>query len=158
MSRNIKESEMSGELCTDNRFRIIEDYKNRLVERTNIKSRPDEMAVIDNILFRFWQMRWLYPLPQGRLVLEKVISERISQIDQWGENACNHPFEWMSILSEEVGELCEAVNETCFKHPKQPERGGYDNILKEAIQVASVAIAIAEDMFRLKNHADQEIE
>ena len=50
---------MSGEICTDNRFEIIAEYKKKLVESTNIESSPDEMAVIDNVLFRFWQMGWL---------------------------------------------------------------------------------------------------
>ena len=43
----------------DNRLELIERYKKQLVESTNIKSSPDEMAVIDSILFRFWQMGWL---------------------------------------------------------------------------------------------------
>lgn len=42
-----------NEVCTDNRFEVIAVYKKMLVERTNIESRPDEMAVIDNVLFRF---------------------------------------------------------------------------------------------------------
>lgn len=50
---------MSGEVCTDNRFELIERYKKQLVENTNISSSPKEMEVIDNILFRFWQMGWL---------------------------------------------------------------------------------------------------
>lgn len=50
---------MSGELCTDNRFEIIEKYKQLLLENTNIRSSPKEMEVIDSILFRFWQMGWL---------------------------------------------------------------------------------------------------
>lgn len=59
---------MSGEICTDNRFEIIAAYKKKLIEGTNIQSSPEEMAVIDNILFRFWQMRWLPPIPHGRLI------------------------------------------------------------------------------------------
>ena len=50
---------MSGEVCTDNRFEIIEKYKQLLLENTNISSSPEELKVIDNILFRFWQMGWL---------------------------------------------------------------------------------------------------
>ena len=46
-------------VCGDNRFEIIERYKNELISATNIESSPDEMAVLDNILFRFWQMGWL---------------------------------------------------------------------------------------------------
>lgn len=48
-----------SELCTDNRFELIEKYKAKLIEATNIEMAQDEMAVIDNILFRFWQMGWL---------------------------------------------------------------------------------------------------
>ncbi len=46
-------------LCTDNRFELIKKYKQKLIECTNIESTPEEMAVLDNILFRFWQMKWL---------------------------------------------------------------------------------------------------
>ena len=83
--------------------------------------------------------------PHGSAAIEKVISERISQIERWGECSYNHPFEWMSILGEEFGELCEAVNETCFMNGKHPERGGDENIIREATQIAAVAIAIIED-------------
>lgn len=48
-----------SELCTDNRFELIEKYKQELIAATNIETAQDEMAVIDNILFRFWQMGWL---------------------------------------------------------------------------------------------------
>lgn len=88
----------------------------------------------------------LVPVPtHGSAAIEKVISERISQIERWGEDSYNHPFEWMSILGEEFGELCEAVNETCFMNGKHPERGGDENIIREATQIAAVAIAIIED-------------
>lgn len=50
---------MSGEVCGDDRFELIAKAKARLLEATNIEMRPDEMAVIDNILFRCWQMGWL---------------------------------------------------------------------------------------------------
>lgn len=47
------------DICGDNRFEVIAEYKKRLIEGTNIESRPEEMAVIDSILFRFWQMGWI---------------------------------------------------------------------------------------------------
>lgn len=50
---------MTGMVCGDNRFKLIEKYKNKLIESTNIETTKDEMAVIDSILFRFWQMGWL---------------------------------------------------------------------------------------------------
>lgn len=51
-----------AELCTDNRFELIEKYKKALIEGTNIETSSDEMKVIDNVLFRFWQMGWLEKL------------------------------------------------------------------------------------------------
>ena len=48
-----------GDCCTDGRFEMIERVKNKLIEATNIETSDDEMKVIDNILFRFWQMDWL---------------------------------------------------------------------------------------------------
>ena len=48
-----------AEICGDNRFELIEKYKTKLIEATNIETAKDEMVVIDNILFRFWQMGWL---------------------------------------------------------------------------------------------------
>ena len=48
-----------SDLCDDNRFELIEKYKKELIKATNIETAPDEMAVLDNILFRFWQMGWL---------------------------------------------------------------------------------------------------
>lgn len=45
--------------CGDNRFELIEKYKQKLIESTNIEDSKEEMAVIDDILFRFWQMGWL---------------------------------------------------------------------------------------------------
>ena len=47
------------DICTDNRFELIDKYKTKLLDSTNIETSPEEMAVIDNILFRFWQMGWL---------------------------------------------------------------------------------------------------
>ena len=45
--------------CGDNRFEIIQKAKEDLLASTNIDSSPDEVAVLDNILFRAWQMGWL---------------------------------------------------------------------------------------------------
>ena len=55
-----------AECFTDDRFELISKYKQKLIEATNIESSPDEMAVIDNILFRFWQMGWLDKLEEEK--------------------------------------------------------------------------------------------
>lgn len=54
-----KEVNRMSDLCDDNRFELIEKYKQELIESTNIETAPDEMKVLDDILFRFWQMGWL---------------------------------------------------------------------------------------------------
>lgn len=48
-----------GDVCTDNRFEIIEKAKRHLLENTNIETSKDEMRCLDNFLFRCWQMGWL---------------------------------------------------------------------------------------------------
>ena len=50
---------MCGECVSDNRFEIIEVAKKHILEATNISTSPDEMKVLDNFLFRCWQMGWL---------------------------------------------------------------------------------------------------
>lgn len=48
-----------GYTCGDNRFIIIERAKEDILQNTNIESSKDEMKVLDNFLFRCWQMGWL---------------------------------------------------------------------------------------------------
>lgn len=61
------------DVCTDNRFELIEKYKKKLIESTNIESAPDEMAVLDDLLFRFWQMGWLDRLEQPEVDCKKCV-------------------------------------------------------------------------------------
>lgn len=46
-------------VCGDNRFEIIAKAKEDILLSTNIKTSEDEMKVLDNFLFRCWQMGWL---------------------------------------------------------------------------------------------------
>lgn len=55
----LKPNKLAGCVCGDNRFKIIEKAKEAILESTNIESSPEEMAVLDNFLFRCWQMGWL---------------------------------------------------------------------------------------------------
>ena len=48
-----------ADVCGDNRFELIKKYRNKLIEATNIEDSPEEMKVLNDILFRFWQMDWL---------------------------------------------------------------------------------------------------
>lgn len=54
-----KNDRYMGEMCGDNRFDVIKKAKELLIKATNIESSPKEMEVIDNVLFRCWQMGWL---------------------------------------------------------------------------------------------------
>ena len=67
-------------ICTDNRFEVIAAYKKMLTERTNIETSTDEMAVIDNVLFRFWQLGWLPPIPHGRLIDADALKQNTYEI------------------------------------------------------------------------------
>ena len=48
-----------NEVCGDNRFEIVRRATVDLMKSTNIDSSPDELNVLENILFRAWQMGWL---------------------------------------------------------------------------------------------------
>lgn len=43
----------------DGRFEIIAKAKADIIESTNIETSEDEMKVLDDFLFRCWQMGWL---------------------------------------------------------------------------------------------------
>lgn len=78
---------------------------------------------------------------QVRSVLFDVEAERLRQDQKWGEQ--NHaPMEWLSILGEEVGEVCQAANEA---HWHQAPLAHYR---EELIQVAAVAVAAVEALDR----------
>ena len=47
------------ECCGDDRFEIIKRAREHIIDVTNIESRPEEMKVLDNFLFKCWQMGWL---------------------------------------------------------------------------------------------------
>lgn len=48
-----------NESCTDNRYEIIAKAKKHILESTNIEGSPEEMKILDNFLYRCWQMGWL---------------------------------------------------------------------------------------------------
>lgn len=80
-----------------------------------------------------------------KVALEAIIKERQRQDAKWGEQ--NHrPEFWSGILGEEYGELCEAINETVFDNGTS--EGGYDNMFREAVHVAAVAVGFLECLQR----------
>ena len=50
---------MNAEIYSDTCEDIIQAAKEDLLFSTNIESHPEEMKVLDSILFRCWQMGWL---------------------------------------------------------------------------------------------------
>lgn len=75
--------------------------------------------------------------------INNVIAERIKQTMQWGEQ--NHdPFFWFSILSEEVGEVAQDINDAKLKN----DPSFLIKAQTELVQVAAVAVAFAESLSR----------
>lgn len=70
-------------------------------------------------------------------LFDLVMQESDRQIHKW--NVQTHTaFEWCTYLTEEVGELAEAISE------KEYRAGLKSNVVKESIQVATLALKIAE--------------
>lgn len=72
--------------------------------------------------------------------LADVLKERVRQDTKWGEQN-HHPFAWLAILMEEVGEWSQEAVEGHFGG-WTPERA--EKMRTEAVQVAAVALSIVE--------------
>lgn len=83
-----------------------------------------------------------------QLAISEVVFERKRQDKLWGDQSDRPLFERLSVLVEEVGELAEAINETCLDNPPHPDRGGVALIQREATHVAAVAVSIIEAVTR----------
>lgn len=88
-------------------------------------------------------MRVTYPEFKDRALvfikelMSLVYSENLAQISKWGVQEHNL-FLWGNFLAEEVGELHTAIAEFNFRN------GSREDIEKEAVQVATLALKIAE--------------
>ncbi|GAB3278403.1 MazG-like family protein [Larkinella harenae] len=79
-----------------------------------------------------------------RDVLDEVANERKRQEEKWGQQ--NHaPVYYNAILQEEVGEVAKEVVEYTFAEPGVPR---LQNIRKELVQVAAVAVAMIQSLDR----------
>ena len=82
-------------------------------------------------------------------VLTDVDAERIRQDKLWGIQ--RHDInKWLGILAEEFGEVAQAINGLNF--PKDAKETDSDNLYEELIQVAAVAVAIAEQILEEKSN------
>ena len=105
------------DICRDNRFKVIAKYKKRLIEGTNIESRPEEMAVIDSILFRFWQMGWLDAIDTVKLQAKMlhIACEMLARYES--EEPCNTLF-YIKEQREKCDERCccdKTPDEWCWR-------------------------------------------
>lgn len=66
-----------------------------------------------------------------------VILEHQNQMNKWGVQI-HSLFEWQNYITEELGELAKAIAEHEYRN------GNWENIYKEAIQVATLSLKIAE--------------
>lgn len=78
-----------------------------------------------------------------RKVIFDVIDERKRQDEKWGEQ--NHSaYVWASIIGEEYGEMCKAINEFGFNPTPEREQ----DIYTEAVQTMASCMAMLECMER----------
>ena len=66
-----------------------------------------------------------------------VGSENDRQLSKWGTQT-HTPFEWLTYTTEELGELANAISEHYYRG------GNSQEVVKEAIQTATLALKIAE--------------
>ena len=105
-----------SDICGDNRFEIIAEAKSDLLEATNINDSPEEMAVLDSVLFRCWQMGWLkkYELSEFEWCTD------CKEYDQ--EKHCCH--RWTKVIRQTVEEMKSAEPERkTGKWEVQPSTG-----------------------------------
>lgn len=76
----MKKEKIEGQVCNDNRFELIEKAKQRLIKATNIETSPEEMKVLDSILFRFWQMGWLENNNENYEILKERLEDKQKQL------------------------------------------------------------------------------
>jgi NTP pyrophosphatase (non-canonical NTP hydrolase) len=74
-------------------------------------------------------------------LIELVGQENERQLEKWDVQQATS-FEWMLYLTEEIGELAQAINEFEYRE------GNAEDIVNEAIQSATLCLKIAE-MFNI---------
>lgn len=77
---------------------------------------------------------------------DKIQAECDKQDAKWGADRNLHPLEWVSILSEEVGEVSKEINDAGFR----TEKIALGNYEKELIQVAAVACQMIKNIKHYK--------
>lgn len=115
-------SKIYGEVCGDNRFEIIESAKQKLIECTNISTSPDEMKVIDNILYRMWQMDFLPPV-SGANVAE-IPPTGIGDLSD-GYHTFNELYHHRAVL---FSVICNSLRGIAWKSKQHADGTMYDGM------------------------------
>ena len=76
-------------------------------------------------------------LEKDAWIIKKIQNENSLQLMKWGVQI-RTSFEWLTYTTEELGELARAIGEYEYRY------GTKDEVVKEAIQVATLALKIAE--------------
>ncbi len=79
---------------------------------------------------------------------QMIHDEGKRQVKKWGVQR-RTPFEWLSYLTEEVGELSRAIQEHEYREAP------ISHVVNEAIQVATLAAKIAEMYLNLDAALDE---
>jgi len=70
-------------------------------------------------------------------ILEQIMKENAKQLGKWGVQV-RSAFEWLTYTTEELGSLSKAISECEYRG------GSKEKVVSEAIQVATLALKIAE--------------
>ncbi len=76
-------------------------------------------------------------LENRKQLFEDIVIENEKQTEKWGVQI-HSLFEWQNYTTEELGELAKAIAENHYR------KGSWQDIYKEAIQVATLSLKIAE--------------
>lgn len=132
--------------CDDSRFELIKKYKGKLLDATNIDDSQEEMAVIDNILFRFWQMGWLAKLELfGNPEQLDTVSRRsvIKEIDELLHTAKGESEHDLKMLRRVIKDMLPSTYPTLY---------GYDIrsliIFADAVKKKEITESEIEDFVR----------
>lgn len=114
------------EMCDDNRFEIIKELKEYIIESSNIETSPDEMKVLDDICFRLWQLGLTLDTKRKLEKLKKAIKllkEKPEVLEFGLEN-----FEWDEYqqLYIYVYEYTDTIHEYNFSMEEYVELGSIE--------------------------------
>ena len=145
----------------DDRFEIISKAKKHIIEATNIEMSSKEMEVLDNFLFRCWQMGWLKNDYKALEIENAELKEQIERLEEDNLNKQelinDYVFENAKLtkenakLNRDKTELVNSVTELKTKVTEleeKPKNNSYVQILQN--EKAEMAEDFAKQIENLK--------